>query len=333
MTARERTSGTSQPAALHDLVDVHLHFVPDVYRDAVATAGWGKPDGMPGIPAWSEAASLGMMDRIGIAKGMLSISSPGVYFGDRAASRALAREVNLAGARLVSDRPKRFGLFASIPLPDVDGALREIEFAFDTLGADGIYLQSNAGGIYPGDIAFDPVFAELDRRSAVVFMHPTSPHCPCCGTRERALPSPMLEFMFETTRAVTNLILSGTLERHPNLKLIVPHAGATLPVLADRIALIAGMIPGTSELPADAILPALSRLHYDLAGVPVPRLLPALRSFADPQRLLYGSDWPHTSTDIVERNRQQLERFLAAEPTLLDAVQHGNADRLLEARA
>ena len=147
MTDGRSPAGADPSRGACDLIDVHLHFVPELYREAATAAGWGKPDGMPGIPAWSEQLSLEMMDRIGIARGMLSISSPGVYFGDAAAARALSREVNLAGARLAADRPDRFGLFASIPLPDVDGALREIEYALDTLGADGIYLQTNAGGV------------------------------------------------------------------------------------------------------------------------------------------------------------------------------------------
>ncbi len=325
MTSSDSTSG---PSGMRDLVDVHLHFVPEIYRNAAVSAGWGKPDGMPGIPPWTETLSLEMMDQVGIAKGMLSISSPGVFFGDTEAACALSREVNLAGARLVSDRPNRYGLFASLPLPDVDGALREIEFALDTLNADGIYLQSNAGGIYPGDSVFEPVFAELDRRSAVVFLHPTSPHCPCCGKTERPVPRPMLEFMFETTRAVTNLMLSGTLERYPNLKLIVPHAGATLPVLAERIVRLSDLIPGTSEIEADTIIPTLGRLYYDLAGVPLPGLLPALEKFADPAHLLYGSDWPHTPLQMVERSRESLEQYYQHAPAAATEVARDNARAL-----
>ena len=136
--------------------------------------------------------------------------------------------------------------------------------------------------------------------------------------------------MFETTRAVANLIMSGTLERYPRIKLIVPHAGATLPVLADRIAMMTAMFPHLSEIAPDRIVPTLGRLYYDLAGMPVPRLLPALRTFADPSRLLYGSDWPHTQTPRVEQNRRNLDSFLAAEPGLLQAIRHGNADALLK---
>ena len=310
------------------LFDVHTHFVPDVYREAAVAAGWAKPDGMPGIPAWTERGMLEMMDEVGIAKGILSISSPGVHFGDDAAARDLSRKVNLEGAALKRRWPDRLGLFASLPLPDVDGAMGELAFALDELGAEGIYLQSNAGGHYPGDSIFEPLFAELDRRGAIVFLHPTSPACPCCGNREHPMPRPVLDFMFETTRAVTNLVLSGTLDRYPNIRLIVPHAGAALPGLLDRIVWSAGIMPSLTSMTTEAIMATFRRLYFDLAGVPVPRLLPALRSFADPSHLFYGSDWPHTPQPVVTRLRDELEAFLAQEPAFLAAVQHGNAGQL-----
>ncbi len=310
------------------LIDVHTHFVPDVYRSAAIAAGWGTPDGMPGIPAWTERGMLEMMDALGIAKGMLSISSPGVYFGDKAAARDLSRKVNLEGSALKQRWPDRLGLFASLPLPDVEGALAEIAFALDELGAEGIYLQSNAGGIYPGDSAFESIFAELDRREAIVFLHPTSPVCPCCGDRERPIPRPVLDFMFETTRAVTNLVLSGTLDRYQSIKLIVPHAGATLPVLLDRILWTAGMMPSMTDMNSDAIRATFGQLYFDLAGAVVPRQLPALRTFADPTHLLYGSDWPHTPQTVVAQLRGELDAFLAHEPDFLALVQHENASRL-----
>ena len=135
--------------------------------------------------------------------------------------------------------------------------------------------------------------------------------------------------MFETTRAVTNLVLSGTLDRYRNLKLIIPHAGATLPVLADRIVLMAGLVPGTGVISPDEIIPTLGRQYYDLAGVLVPRLLPALRTFADPEKLLYGSDWPHTPIATVERNCDNLDSVFGDEPDLLRKVRNGNATKLL----
>jgi 6-methylsalicylate decarboxylase len=303
MTSEPALTGSGAPRGLYD---VHFHYVPDAYREVAIASGFGVPDGMPGLPVWSEALMVDMMEQNGIEKGFLSISSPGVHFGNDQVARALARRVNEEGARLKAAHPGRLGLFAAIPLPDVDGALFEINHALDVLGADGIYLQSNAGGIYPGESTFDPIFAELNRRGSIVFIHPTSPACPCCGPRERRLPRPVLEFMFETTRAVTTLILSGTLERYPNVKIIVPHGGATLSVLADRIAMTADLLPNMGDLEGKEILPALARLYYDLAGVPTPRQLVTLRTFADPSHLFYGSDWPHTPQRVVDKLRCDL---------------------------
>jgi predicted TIM-barrel fold metal-dependent hydrolase len=214
-------------------IDVHAHFLTGSYVAQARAGGHDVPDGMPAWSDWSAAAHLELMDQIGIDAAVLSVSSPGIHFGDDAAARQLAREVNDAGARIVRDHPGRFGLFASLPLPDTDGAVAEIGYAFDTLGADGIVLDTNAHGIYPGDQQLDPVRAELARRRAVVLLHPTSP--PCWQQTALGRPRPMIEFIFDTARAVTDLILSGTLIRHPGMRIIVPHGGGALPLLADRI--------------------------------------------------------------------------------------------------
>jgi predicted TIM-barrel fold metal-dependent hydrolase len=302
-------------ATLLPRIDVHAHYLPAFYREAAIAAGHERPDGMPGLPQWDSRTAVAMMDRLNIRAAMLSISSPGVHFGDDAAARMLARRVNEAGAQAAADHPGRFGLFASLPLPDVDGALAEAAHAFDVLKADGVTLGSNHHGIYMGDSRFDRLFAELDRRRAVVFMHPTSPHCPGCQAAGLAYPRPMLEFMFETTRAVANLLLTGTLDRFPNIRLIVPHAGAAVPVLADRIVGLAPALQLPHPVEPDRIFATLRGLYYDLAGFPLPRLLPALQQIADPARILYGSDWPFTPLPIVIRLAQAQD----ATPLLDDA--------------
>ncbi len=288
-------------------IDVHAHYLPAGYRRAAAAAGHEHPDGMPGLPNWDTSAALGMMDGLNIRSAMLSISSPGVHFGDDAAARKLAREVNDEGAKAVSDHRGRFGLFASLPLPDIDGALAEIAYAFDTLKADGVAVETNHHGIYMGDRKLDQVFAELNRRRAVVFMHPTSPTCPCCQTLSLGYPRPMIEFMFETTRAVTNLLLTGTLDRFPDIRLIVPHAGATMPVLADRVIGLSPALGLPEPLDPDRFYATLRRLYYDLAGYPLPRLAPALLEIADPGRIFYGSDWPFTPLPIVTRMAKEID--------------------------
>ncbi|MFD7689110.1 amidohydrolase family protein [Streptomyces sp. NPDC059781] len=278
-------------------LDVHAHFLTDSYVRRAREAGHELPDGVPAWPTWSAAAHLELMDRCGIETSMLSISSPGVHFGDDTAARRLAREVNEAGAQAVRDHPGRFGLFASLPLPDVDGALEEIAYAYDTLHADGVVLETNTHGTYLGDPDLEPVWAELGRRGAVVFLHPTSPVCWERSALGR--PRPMIEFIFDTARTVTDLLMAGTLDRHRGLTVIVPHCGGALPVLADRIdGFMRMFMPEGTEAPG--AVEQLRRLHYDLAGPALPRQLPALLNLVGSDRLLYGSDHCWTPAAGVE---------------------------------
>jgi predicted TIM-barrel fold metal-dependent hydrolase len=218
------------------LVDVHAHYLPPVYREALAAAGIDRPDGMPAVPDWSAGAHVALMDRLGIDTALLSVSSPGVRFGDGVGASdavALARAVNDVGAATAREHPGRFGVFASLPLPDLDASIAEVERALDGLGLDGVVLMTNVDGVYLGDPSLEPLMAELDRRGAVAFVHPTSP--PCAAAVSLGLPRPLLEFPFDSTRAVTNLLFGGTLARHRRVRWIVPHAGGTLPFLARRL--------------------------------------------------------------------------------------------------
>ena len=314
-------SGASFPPR----IDVHAHYLPAGYRRAAAAAGHEHPDGMPGLPNWDTSVALAMMEGLNIRSAMLSISSPGVHFGDDAAARKLAREVNDEGAKAVSDHRGRFGLFAALPLPDIDGSLAEIAYAFDTLGADGVAVETNHHGMYMGDRKLDPMFAELNRRRAVVFMHPTSPTCPCGQTLSLGYPRPMIEFMFETTRAVTNLLLTGTLDRFPDIRLIVPHAGAAIPVLADRVVGLSPALGLAEPLDPDRFYATLRRLYYDLAGYPLPRLAPALLEIADPGHILYGSDWPFTPLPIVTKMAREIDATPLIDGALRPRVLQDNA--------
>jgi predicted TIM-barrel fold metal-dependent hydrolase len=284
-------------------VDVHAHYLPDAYRAAAQTAGHTMPDGFFELPTWSAAGHIEVMDRLGIAMSLLSISSPGVHFGDDVDARALAREVNEAGRKAVEANPGRFGLLTALPLPDVTGSLDEIAYSFDVLGADGVAVLTNAGGTYLGDPVLEPVFDELDRRHARVFVHPTSPAC--WERVSLGRPRPMIEFFFDTTRAIVNMTLNGTLARHPDMEVIVPHAGAALPMVADRIAAFSMAL--TDVDPATNVMADLARLHFDLAGFALPRQLDALRSVTSDDHLHYGSDYPFTAEWLVEALGQQLD--------------------------
>src|SRR5437764_15229355 len=175
------------------------------------------------------------MDHHAIATAITSISEPGIYFGDVTFARDMARRCNEFSAQLIHEYPQRFGAFAILPLPDIEAALRELEYALDTLKLDGVVLLSSVDGRYPGDPLFDELFTELNRRKAVVFLHPTVPAI----NRELHLNLPpfLVEFVFDTTRAVVNLMYSGTLERCPDMPVILAHAGGTVPYVALRISL------------------------------------------------------------------------------------------------
>ncbi|MCX5336051.1 amidohydrolase family protein [Streptomyces sp. NBC_00140] len=280
------------------LIDVHAHLLPEFYVQQATAAGHAHPDGMGGWPSWSVRSHLDLMDRNGIETAMLSMSSPGVHFGDDKTARLLARRVNEYAAELTRDHLGRFGNFVSLPLPDVDGALEEIAFAFDELGADGVALLTHTHGVYLGDQRLDPVFAELDRRRAVVFLHPTSPVC----WEQSALgrPRPMVEYIFDTARTVTDLVMAGVLTRHPNMRVIVPHCGGAVPVLADRInEFMRLFVPSENSRSLDA-LQQLRGLYYDMAGTAFPRQVPALLNLVDADRLLFGSDYCWTPPPLAD---------------------------------
>ncbi|MET7508467.1 amidohydrolase family protein [Streptomyces albidoflavus] len=274
--------------AAEDLIDVHAHFVTPSYVRAATEAGHTHPDGMPGYPTWSPGEHLALMDATGIRTSLLSLSSPGTHFGDDRAARALSREMNEYVAGVVRDHPGRFGHFATLPLPDVEGALTEAAYALDVLGSDGVAVLSNAHGTYLGDERFAPLWEELDRRGALVFVHPTSPRCHEAVSAGR--PRPMLEFLFDSTRTAADLVLQGVFTRHRAIRWVFTHGAGTLPLLADRIELFRTAFhdsgPATPPVPEQ-----LRGLWFDMAGTPFPRQIPALDAAFGTGRLLYGSDY------------------------------------------
>lgn len=291
------------------LIDVHAHFVTDDYYLAAARrAGHHHPDGMPAWPSWDARSHLELMDRHRIARSILSISSPGVHFGDDTAACLLARNVNEFGAGVAREHRGRFGLFAALPLPDVGGALAEIGHAFDELGADGVILLTHYGDKYLSDPAFEPVLAALDDRAAVVLIHPITPTClPTLGCEP---PPPVLEFVFETTRTVVDLLLGGSVQRHPNLRLVVPHGGAALPLLAERISAFRARVPPSDGCsgPDAPIQKQLRELWYDTAGTPFPSQIPALSRLLGVDHVVYGSDYCWTPAPGLDAQIDAIDR-------------------------
>ncbi|NEB77603.1 amidohydrolase family protein [Streptomyces sp. SID14478] len=310
-------------------VDVHAHFVTDRYVEEARAAGHLHPDGMPGWPDWSPAGHLAMMDRAGIGKAMLSVSSPGTHFGQDTAARSLTRHVNEYAARLRAQHPDRFGHFASLPLPDVQGSVAEAGHALDVLGAHGLAVETNSHGIYLGNEKFEPLWEELDRHGAVVFVHPTSPP----GAEDISLgrPRPMMEFLFDSARAASDLVLNGVLERRPNIRWIFTHGGGVLPLLTDRIQLFATAL-AKAHADTAPVRDQLARMWFDLAGTPFPRQVPALVDLVGDQHLLYGSDYCWTPADMAIEQAASIDSADQPEADTWRALTSRNARRLLESR-
>ena len=243
------------------------------------------------------------MDRHAIATAITSISEPGIFFGDVTFARDLARRCNEFSAQLIREYPQRFGAFAILPLPDVNAALRELEYALDTLKLDGVVLLSSVDGRYPGDPLFDELFTELDRRKAVVFLHPTVPVIN--HELKLDLPPFLIEFVFDTTRAVTNLLFSGTLERCPGIRFIVAHAGGTVPYLAYRISMGQIMMPAAPQ----GVMTYLKQFYYEIALSANPYTLGSLQELVDASHILFGSDYPFAPEIMTGFTVQGIQNF------------------------
>ena len=282
-----------------DKIDVHVHFIPDFYRDALAAAGKSKPDGTQGLPNWDEASALSLMDELGVRASVLSASA-GVHFGDDVQSGKLCRRINEYGAELKLKYPKRFGHLASVPLPDIEGAVAEASYALDALGADGVVVQSNHHGLYLGDPKLDPFWAVLNDRSAVVLIHPTAPAAVDSARINDKIPLPVMEYFVD-------MVTSGVLKRYENIRFIVPHAGAVLSILTKRVDLALPLLTAKRDEPFPSLREAMRHLHFDLAGVPVPELLSGLLGLVDETHLHYGSDFPFTPLPACKKLLHMLE--------------------------
>ncbi len=302
-------------------IDVHHHIIPPEQVKAAQAAGY-KDAGGVAFPAWSVEAQLSLMDRKGIATAITSVAAPGVHFGDDAAARSLARHCNELSARMIADHPDRFGGFAVLPMPDVDGSLKELEYALDTLKLDGITLLTSIHDRYLGDPAFEALFAEMNRRKAVVFLHPTVPTT--SANVKMSVPGAIVEFVFDTTRTVTDLIYSGRMERFPDLSIILPHAGGTVPYLAGRIAL-AGLDPELAAKAPQGALAYLRRFYYETALSTAPTALSSLQELVDPSHIVFGSDYPFAPEKLIDREIEGVTRYGGFDHAGLEAIERGNS--------
>lgn len=309
-------------------IDVHHHILPPDYVRAVGDERIGPLIVAGKTPVWTPQHSIDAMDRNGIATAVTSMSAPGVWFGDLEMTRKLTRHCNDYAARMRQDHPGRFGVFACLPLPDVEGSMREIAYALDELKADGIGLLTNCDGKYPGDPAFAPVFDELNRRGAVVYFHPAAAPCACAHAHNLAVPAATLEFPFDTTKAVTSLLFGGTFARCRDIRFIFSHAGGTIPFLAERIARLEARPEFRASVP-DGVLFELKRLFYDTALSANRLAFSALLALVEPGQVLFGSDYPFapekTMTDSVKGLTE-----LGLAPEVLQGIERDHALALLQ---
>jgi predicted TIM-barrel fold metal-dependent hydrolase len=328
-------------------IDVHHHFTPAEYLAFTAAhpgvggfgRGGGRGRGGPGLgsalPGWKLEEDLDDMDKNGTATAILSITTPGFWFGSVEEVRKVSRACNDAAAKLRSDHPGRFGSFASIPMTDTDGALHEAEYSLDTLKADGIGLYSNYRDKWLGDSAFDPVYQELNRRKAIVYVHPIEGAC--CMNLVKDVPDTVIEYGADTTRTIASLILSGSTTRFPDITWIFSHAGGMMPFVIERFVsgtkteIVPGIVTkGQGETPPanvpKGVLYEIRKMYFDTAQSTNPVAMRALRTVVPMSQIVYGTDYWY-------RNAAETSRGLLTDkvftPEELRAINRTNAERIL----
>lgn len=315
---------TSPPTPTPHLIDLHHHILPPVYlaeaRDRlIAQQGVFLP---ARVLDWSPQDSLAQMDQNGVATSIVSVSTPGIWFGDAQSARTLSRKCNEYSAQLVKDYPGRFGFFAAVPLPDTEGSLREIEYALDVLKADGIILMTSYGDKWPGDPAYAAVFAELNRRKAIVYLHPTVPNC--CRNLIPNVPNVFTEVPHDTTRAITSMLFSGSFARYRDIRFIFSHAGGTLPMLADRISWYSEQVKELADKLPNGVEYELKRLHYEIASSANPPAIAALTKLVPMSQIMFGSDYPFVPVGVTANGITHL----GLSPADLQAIGRNNAAAL-----
>jgi 6-methylsalicylate decarboxylase len=316
LVANAQSSG----AAAGGRIDMHHHFAPPAWIEAVR----GRPLLQPANTRWTPAQSLDDMDRGGVAAAVVSITNPGIWFGDARQTGQLARACNEFGAKLVQDHPTRFGLFAAMPLPDVDATLKEIAYAYDVLKADGVGLLTSYGDMWLGNRAFRPVMEELNRRKAVVAVHPTAANC--CRALDYApgVGPGSIEYGTDTTRSIMGVAFSGDATRCPDLRFIWSHAGGSVPFLAGRIE---GASNNAREALPQGFIAQLKTFYYDLAGAANRGAIASLQQLVPSTQILFGTDFPPGGTSAaVARTLKEIGMFSDAD---LRAIDRENAVRLL----
>lgn len=294
---------------LHKKIDTHVHYLPPAYNAMLDRRNLKFLDGGFPRPDWSVEMQLASMEKLGTSYALLSISSPAVHMGDALEAVETARGCNEFGAELMQKYPDTFGVMASLPLPEIEKSVEEVRYCHEVLKVNGFTLTTNSCGVYLGDPMLDPVMDELNRISAVVSIHPTMPGAVPEGIH-KGIPYPFMEFFFDTTRTLANMIAQGIVKRYPNIKFIVPHAGAFMPILSDRLATLPALIPGMDGID---VMDNIASFYYDLAGISMPKQYDVLRKVVDDSHLLYGSDTPFTPLPMCQKMSADMDAKLGAD--------------------
>lgn len=307
------------------VIDMHSHIITPEFASALDKEGRLLDEGFP-LPKWDAEAQLKWMDEAGIHTSVLTLAAP------QPTSAKVVRATNEAAAKLKYEHPDRFRFCAALPLPDVDAAIEEARYALDVLSADGIKLATNVNGLYLGAPELDTLFSFLNERKAFVILHPHRPD-PVNKQVMQQTPLAMQEYLSETTRAVSNMISRNVLARNPNVKVVVPHCGAYLPLMVPRMKSLTPVMQANNlvgDIDWDANLAAL---YYDLAGAHSPEVIRMLLTITTPDHLLYGSDYPYVAPQVLTQSLARMKDYLSKEPDLApfkEMILWKNAKWLLE---
>jgi len=298
-------------------IDVHHHIAPPSYRREC-----GDKLGIA-LQNWQLSKAIDDMDRCGVATAVVTTTHLNGRIDEPERRRAAVRSANEFAATIATDHPGRFGVFLSLPLPDIEGSLKEIEYGMNALHADGIGLYTSYHDKWLGDAHFAPLFEELDRRRTVCFVHPTT--IDCCHDLMPELGDPAIEYGTDTTRAIARMVFSGSSQRYPGMRLIWSHGGGTMPFLIERFTRLAGMERFSKRLP-QGFLPEAHRFYYETAFVSNRVALTATRMVVPADHLFFGSDFPYRS---VTQHATALSETGLIDPAGLRAVGRDNVLRLL----
>ena len=319
------TSMLATTAFSQGVIDVHAHLLPTEFIEALESEGRLMDEGFP-LPKYDVENHLRLMDEAGVQTSVLTLAAP------QPSSVEVVRQTNETAARIRREHPGRFLFCAALPLPNVDAAIREAVYALDTLKADGIKLATNVGGQYLGAPELDTLFSVLNERRAVIILHPHRPE-PVNRQVMQQTPLAMQEYLAETTRAVSNMITRNVLARYNNIKVVVPHCGAYLPLAVPRMKSLTPVMQANKMVAEIDWEANLAALYYDLAGAHSPEVIRMMLTITTPGHLLYGSDYPYVAPKILTLSLARMKQYLTDEPDLApfrEMILYQNAHQLFK---